>query len=195
MRSLPFSILFAAMFGNSTLSAQARDQLWTNQAEAAQPSALVRVSADSAANPHAPGFPSSLQYPPSDRALVGAAVGSSLAGFVGGAAAGYLVTREFFGCADDCYYHGVYGMVLGAYLGPAVLTPITVHLANRRRGSLSSSYGASLVITALAVGLPFVVPLPLVPVTLFGAPIAHGVSAVKIERRTAEEAAAQGNRR
>jgi len=120
--------------------------------------------------------------------LVLAGAGGAAIGTLGGAFLGYHLDRSGpnWGCAQGCEDPGLYGLVGGWFIGSALLTPIAVHLANERRGSLSSSYLASAAIAGAGMlSLAAVGGSPVGAVILLGAPVAQVVSAVTIERRSA----------
>ena len=117
-----------------------------------------------------------------------AAVASSV-GFVGGALIGYQIERRGWSCA--CDDPGLLGMWAGSFVGPAILTPLLVHHANDRRGSLRRGYQRSAFIAGAGM-TAVLIPVPLFVLgTLLVVPAVQAASAVKVERRTAEEAARQ----
>lgn len=85
-------------------------------------------------------------------ALLGAGLLGAVVGFVGGALAGYQIERRFFPCS--CDDPGLIGLIAGGIAGPVVAIPVSVHLANGRRGSFTRSLGVSALVAAVsAVGL------------------------------------------
>jgi hypothetical protein len=117
--------------------------------------------------------------------LIAAGVVASAVGAVGGAIVGYNLDHggARWGCAHGCEDPGLIGLVGGWMIGPALATPLAVHIANDGRGSL----GASL-LPALAIGVGGLVLVhgagKAAPVPFFAAPVAQVVSAVTAERRT-----------
>jgi hypothetical protein len=83
--------------------------------------------------------------------LVVVGVLSSAAGFVVGAFVGQEVERSVWDC--NCDDPGLWGLLYGAALGPALLTPLSVYLVNRRRGNLLVSLVVSAGIAAVAIVL------------------------------------------
>ena len=123
---------------------------------------------------------------PGRASLTVAGLLASTAGFVGGAVAGYQLERSRYGWSCACDDPGLEGLIYGAAIGPALTTPLSVHLANGKRGSFAASFGAAAAISALSVvglrasdGSDTVLFFILVP------PVAQGISAAIIESRTA----------
>lgn len=110
---------------------------------------------------------------------------ASAAGFVGGAIAGYWLERSRFGWSCNCDDPGLEGMIYGAILGSALVTPPIVHESNGRRGNLALSLGGAAAIAAISLagieasgggdaGLLFIL----------GPPLLQPFSAAIIEART-----------
>lgn len=111
--------------------------------------------------------------------MILAGIGAAAAGLVGGALAGEQIERALYTCS--CDDPGLFGAIIGAAAGPALLTPIAVHAASGGRGSLATSYaraaaiGAAGFVSLFALGGPGLVVLAVV------APIAQVYSAVRVE--------------
>jgi hypothetical protein len=111
--------------------------------------------------------------------LLGAAVG-----FVGGAYLGHEVERKWYDC--QCDDPGLAGLLLGSFIGPAVVTPVAAHLANERRGSLGFSYAAAATIAGMGVfllGATFNSSTA-AEFVIVATPIAHAISSTVIELAT-----------
>ena len=78
---------------------------------------------------------------------------SGAAGFFGGAFLGYQLERSRFGWSCNCDDPGLLGLLSGIALGPLLLTPFSVYLANKRQGRLSVSLAESVGITAVAIAV------------------------------------------
>ena len=114
---------------------------------------------------------------------------TSAAGFVGGAYLGYVVERSDLGWDCGCDDPGLEGLLYGAALGPVLLTPLSVYLANRRQGNLLVSLVVSAGIAAVAIAGLHVVgggtwPLFLIPI--FAPPVAQAFSAALIAECTSK---------
>lgn len=107
----------------------------------------------------------------------GAAVGS-----VGGAFVGYHLDRQHFpiDSGDD---PGLIGALGGWFIGSALVTPLSVYLANGREGPLSTAYVSSAVIGTLGlVGALSTANSSAGLFFLFGTPVAQAISATVIAR-------------
>jgi hypothetical protein len=127
---------------------------------------------------------------PSSPALGGrAALGAAL-GFLGGGALGiYLEVNHFDNPAwEDS---GVRGLAIGSAVGAALVTPLIVHHANQRSGSLGWSYAAAGAIAAAGPWLTITLgnaDLDLLAVTAFlSTPVAIALTSLAIERASAGE--------
>ena len=111
---------------------------------------------------------------------VGAAVGT-----VAGAYAGYQLDHGGLniGCSSGCEDPGFVGLLVGWAVGPAITTPLAVHLFNGKRGSLSKSYQYA----AMVSGAGIVAIMAKAPVALLLIPVGQTISAVIIERTTPPE--------
>lgn len=121
---------------------------------------------------------------PTEGELVVVGLAAAAAGFIGGGLLGYHAERRWFWCA--CDDPGLIGGLVGAFAGPALVTPVVVHAVNGRRGSLSRSYATS----AMIGGLGFVLTLAMARseaglVPLFGTPLVQGINAAIVEMSTA----------
>ena len=149
-------------------------------------SAQRRVQVQPDVDSHLPGVRSpimplaqdeqaSARYAP----MILAGIGAAAAGLVGGALAGARIERAIHTCS--CDDPGLFGAIIGAAAGPALLTPIAVHVAGGGRGSLATSYGRAAAIGAggfvslFAFGAPGLVVLTVV------APAAQVYSAVRAQ--------------
>lgn len=93
------------------------------------------------------------EVPPTVSLVWAGATGSAL-GFVGGALAGYVVEiglslASLQAPGDD---PGLSGLLVGSFVGPAVLAPLAVHRTNDRQGSLPAALGVAGVIAAAGLG-------------------------------------------
>jgi hypothetical protein len=125
-----------------------------------------------------------LQQPPASTAALGAAgaLGAAI-GFFGGLMIGRSVENRFFPC--DCDDPGLWGAFVGAVAGPALTTPLSVHLANRSRGSLARGYGwAALISGAGVLGMFLGIQSEAGLLFLAATPIVQVVVAVANERAT-----------
>lgn len=121
---------------------------------------------------------------PSAGSLLLAGTAASAAGVIVGGYLGYRLDYDVlhWDCEHGCEDPGLKGMLAGAMVGSALLTPLTVHLVNGRRGSLplaclsAAAIGSLGVIAAAGDGAEGL---------LLALPVAQVVSAVLIERRTA----------
>jgi hypothetical protein len=114
--------------------------------------------------------------------VAGAAIGA-----LGGAYLGYQLDYNGFnwGCEHACEDPGIYGLTGGWFVGPALVTPLAVHLVNRRRGSLPTAYLSSALIAGVGIAGLVAVGSPEGAFILLGAPLVQAISAVRIERGTA----------
>lgn len=124
-------------------------------------------------------------------AVVGAAAGTLAGGLIGGA----ITSRDCeTGNPDACLGDAAPGLLVGAGLGYAVGAPVGAHLGNGRRGNL----GRSLLVSSALFGVQAVAVTLIgdevhtglersaIPVVFIAVPAAQLVSAVLIERRTAD---------
>ncbi len=128
------------------------------------------------------------QPPPPDAWKLGlAGVAGSVLGSIGGAHLGYRLDREHFnwGCEHGCEDPGIWGLMGGWFLGSALTTPMSVHLANGGRGELSTAYISSALIAGAGLAGLLATGSPSGALFLVGAPLAQVISAVLIERRVA----------
>lgn len=89
--------------------------------------------------------------PPADPLALGlAGLAGSAAGVLGGGYLGYHIERAGGPCGDWC---GLGGLLFGAAVGSAVLTPVAVHMANGARGDLGTTVFTSAVITGVGTVL------------------------------------------
>jgi hypothetical protein len=102
----------------------------------------------------------------------------SAAGVFGGGYLGYQIDRQ---SEDVCDYCGLTGLLLGAAVGSAVLTPLAVHAANGGRGDLGDALVASSVITGAGMVLTIMTNSGEV---LIAVPIAAIIGSVVTERAT-----------
>jgi hypothetical protein len=80
---------------------------------------------------------------------------------------------------------GITGLVTGWVIGPALVTPLVVHLVNDRRGSLAAGYGAAALIAGAGILTAHADPPAVMAVAVvIGAPVLQAVSAVVMERLT-----------
>lgn len=121
---------------------------------------------------------------PSAGALVLAGAAASAAGVIAGGFLGYRLDYDalHWGCERGCEDPGLRGMLAGAMVGSAILTPLTVHLVNGRRGSLPVAFLSAAALGSLGVLAAGADATEGVFLVL---PIAQVVSAVLIERRAA----------
>jgi hypothetical protein len=113
--------------------------------------------------------------------LLGAAVG-----FVGGLYLGSELENAYFPCG--CDDPGLAGALFGATAGSALVVPITVHLANGRRGSFKRTLGASASVGAIGLlGMLASIRSEAGLLFLFGAPIAEVAVSVISEQRSSAE--------
>lgn len=112
---------------------------------------------------------------------LGAAVGSLAGAFVG-----YHLDYNVLNldCERGCEDPGLPGLTAGWFIGSALTTPPSVHLANHRRGSLSTEYLSSAVIAGVGMAALLALGSPEGAYIALGAPVAQVISAVLIERRT-----------
>lgn len=126
-------------------------------------------------------FPDSRHSPSPDAfTLTMAGIAGAAVGTVGGAWLGYHADRWW--CQQGCATSGYTGIFVGWFIGSALTTPLSVHLASGRRGSLSRGYLTSGLIAGAGMGC-VVLDCPLGPYIVWGAPLAQVISAVLIERR------------
>jgi hypothetical protein len=84
--------------------------------------------------------------------IIGTMVGFAV-GAIPGIKVGLVVGTPVVDCPDctaDRHY-----MLIGAFVGMALITPLAVHLANRRRGALAPAYYRSVIIAAVGLALLF----------------------------------------
>ncbi len=112
-------------------------------------------------------------------ALAGAGL---LAGAIGFFAGGF-VGAEIDQAGSDGYeeWDGLYGFVVGAPIGEALLLPVGVHLANNRRGNLPLSLLASIGIAGAGI---FVAVAAEEPYALLTIPILQLTACTAIEQST-----------
>jgi hypothetical protein len=122
--------------------------------------------------------------PANDVTLVLAGIAGATVGSFGGAFLGYQLDRNGgnWGCGHGCENPGLLGLVGGWFVGPALTTPLSVHLANGGRGSLGSAYLSSALIAGVGMAGLTVAGSPEGAFILLAAPVAQAVSAVLIER-------------
>ena len=127
--------------------------------------------------------------PPTDRVPTSHLAMAGVLGMVGGFFGGALLGAKFFGdrCANEnpddslaCEWAPLAGGIVGAMVGEAVLIPISVHLANKRKGSLLQELLVSAGLGALGAAMVFgdedagiLVGLVGVPVVQIGLTIAQ----------------------
>ncbi|MFW6079631.1 MAG: hypothetical protein ACODAE_08420 [Gemmatimonadota bacterium] len=109
-----------------------------------------------------------------------AGVGAAAVGSLIGMYVGYQLDRGHFhwGCERGCDDPGLYGLMGGWSLGPALTTPLGVHHANGRRGALGRSYASSALI---AGGTVAAIAFEAWAFAVLAAPVLHLVGAVTIE--------------
>jgi hypothetical protein len=118
-----------------------------------------------------------------------AGVGAAAVGSAVGAYLGYDLDYEVFhwGFANGCEDPGLLGILGGWFVGSALTTPLAVHLANGRRGSLASAYFPAAVIAGAGLAGLLVIGSPEGGIFLLAAPAAQVLSAVVTERRPRPE--------
>jgi hypothetical protein len=128
------------------------------------------------------GLPDSLDV---KLTLVG--IAAVAVGTVAGVYLGYQLDRNHFnwGCTRGCEDPGLRGAIGGWFVGPAVTAPLSVHLANGRRGSLPAAYLSSALIAGAGMAGLLAAPSQTGTFFLLVAPVAQVVSAVLIEGRGA----------
>jgi hypothetical protein len=164
-------VLVLTLLAPTTAAAQ-----WQGPRHAAADAVLGQLPAPLAADP---------QSPPAlgRRAALGAALG-----FLGGGALGiYLEVNHFDNPAwEDS---GIHGLVIGSAVGAALVTPLIVHHANERSGSLGWSYAAAGAIAATGPWLTITLgnaDLDLLAVAaLLSTPVAIALTSLAIERASA----------
>lgn len=103
---------------------------------------------------------------------------AALMGAAGGAFLGYQIDARVF--QGD----GAAGALAGWFFGPVLTTPSAVHSADGRRGDLAKVRTAAALVAAAGLGATLVVrPLPVHVILV--APVAHVVTAIATEHRTA----------
>lgn len=173
-----FLMAVTLLSGASPLSAQWR----------AEPMVPIDRAPSIALAPAVLQLPDSLQPAPSTATLGLVGVAGAWGGVLAGAFLGGHLERVISGgCGPGCQDDGGTGQGAGWLVGPALLTPLSVHYANGRRGSLSKAYlYAGLITGAAAIGLMaegYSVPWLLA----LNHPWAHVISAVVIEQATAQQ--------
>jgi hypothetical protein len=130
---------------------------------------------------------SAVSPPTNDVTLVLAGVAGATVGALGGALLGYQLDRDGgnWGCARGCEDPGLLGLAGGWFVGSALTTPLSVHLANGGRGSLPTAYLSSALIAGAGMAGLAVAGSPEGAFILLAAPVAQVVSAVLIERGSA----------
>lgn len=103
----------------------------------------------------------------------GGLLGAALVG-AGGAWTGVQITED--DCEDCFLVGGAYGLVAGVSTG----VPLGVHFANRGRGDLLASLGASLALGGLGLGIAHLTDEEGV---MFAVPVLQIASSILIERR------------
>ena len=110
--------------------------------------------------------------------LIVAGVAAAATGRLGGAEAGERIERANHTCS--CDDPGLFGAIVGAAAGPALLTPLAVHVAAGGRGSLRTSYGRAAAIGAAGLVSLFAFGAPGIAVLAVVAPAAQVYSAIRV---------------
>jgi hypothetical protein len=111
--------------------------------------------------------------------IFGAGLGVTL-GLVGGGLLGYkMETASSATCYEEC---GLGGLILGAWVGAAVLTPMLTHAMGGRQGNLAAGILATSLATVGVVALS--VQLEAGPSLFVSVPLTAAVTAILVEKHT-----------